>query len=98
MKIQFISKSFSKLSSGTLVLGVFEGNELTASAKQVNSLIGGSIISALKSGSFKGKIGDFLFIRSPKALNIEKILLVGLGKAEKIDELLKQSVGGGICE
>ncbi|SVE15015.1 uncharacterized protein METZ01_LOCUS467869, partial [marine metagenome] len=31
MKIQFISKSFSKLSSGTLVLGVFEGNELTAS-------------------------------------------------------------------
>ena len=98
MKIQFISKSFSKLSSGTLVLGVFEGNELTASAKQVNSLIGGSIISALKSGSFKGKVGDFLFIRSPKALNIEKILLVGLGKAEKIDELLMQSVGGGICE
>ena len=71
MKIQFISKSFSKLSSGTLVLGIFEGNELTASAKQVNSLIGGSIISAL---------------------------LVGLGKAEKIDELLMQSVGGGICE
>ena len=98
MKIQFISKSFSKLSSGTLVLGVFEGKVLTSSAKRINVLAKGLIVNAMKSGAFNGKTGDFLFVRSPKILKITKILLVGLGKAEKVDSLLMQSLGGGICE
>ena len=81
---------------GVLVVGVFADGELTTTARMVDQKTGGTVTRALKSGRFTGKANQQLELVAPAGLSASRVLLVGLGKPEKIDALGLQAVGGSI--
>jgi len=75
---------FEKLKTDCLVIGIFEGQNLSPSAETVNTLTNGLISNLLKRGDLEGKVGETLAINYIPENTIERILLVGLGKQDKL--------------
>ncbi len=73
-----------KLKTECLVLGVFEGRGLSLSAEKINIQTSGLILSLLNRGDMTGETGDTLAINYIPDSEIERILLVGLGKKEPL--------------
>jgi len=72
------------LRGGCLVLGVFENRKLPAPQQELakNPAIG----AALKSGDLSGKPGSTLLLRCIDGIAAERVLLVGLGKADAFND------------
>jgi len=94
MKIAFAKPE--QTNSGTLVVGVNEERKMTPSAAALDKKSGGILTRAMTSSRFKGRKDDLLDIIAPKGLSLSRILLVGLGKLDKMDPLRLQAVGGSI--
>ena len=58
---------------------------MTGVASSVNKLCGKTIERVLKSGEFKGKLGETLVLRDIVGVTSKKILLVGLGQESDMD-------------
>jgi leucyl aminopeptidase len=70
-----------------IVVGIFKGGSLTPSAQAIDTTAGGQIKQVLAMGDFKATPGEVTTIFSPDNLNAtSRLLLVGLGEAEKLDE------------
>jgi leucyl aminopeptidase len=95
MKIAFVKSELP--SAGTIVVGVLEEHRLTPTAQQVDKLTKGAIARALGVGRFKGRPDEQLAILAPPGIDAARILLVGLGKADALDALTLQAVGGRIA-
>ncbi len=67
-----------------LVLGVFENQALSQIASQLDQ--GGEIAAALKAGDISGAPGSTLMLRKIKGFAAERVLLVGLGKADTLTD------------
>lgn len=67
-----------------LILGVYEGGELTPTGKDVDKAAHGLIKKLINQGAIQGKSGQFLPIYHPAETQFEQILLVGCGKANAI--------------
>jgi len=67
-----------------LVLGL-HSPELTARslARKIDSLTGGALAEALRGDSFKAEEGESVLLHAPAGLGVRKLLIVGLGPAEK---------------
>ncbi|HEX9466175.1 MAG TPA: leucyl aminopeptidase [Alphaproteobacteria bacterium] len=92
MKIAFSKPE--QTNSGSLVVGVSEERKLTPSAAALDKKSGGILTRAMGASRFKGKKDDLLDIIAPKGLSLARIVLVGLGKLEKLDALRLQAIGG----
>jgi leucyl aminopeptidase len=92
MKIAFAKPE--QTNSGTLIVGVSEDRKLTPSAAALDKKSGGILTRAMGASRFKGKKDDLLDIVAPKGLPVARILLVGLGKLEKLDALRLEAIGG----
>ena len=92
MKIAFAKPE--QPGSGTLVVGVLEEHRLTPTAQFVDRQTKGAIARALAVGRFKGKPVEQLSILAPQGIQAGRILLIGLGKAEALDGLTLQAIGG----
>ncbi|SPE20019.1 aminopeptidase A, a cyteinylglycinase [Burkholderiales bacterium] len=64
-----------------LVIGSFEDQGLTASARRVDRATGGAIRAAVASGDMKGKRGSLVVLRSLRGVGCARVALVGLGKS-----------------
>jgi leucyl aminopeptidase len=95
MKISFVKSELP--SAGTIVVGVLEEHRLTPTAQQVDKLTKGAIARALGVGRFKGRPDEQLAILAPPGVDASRILLAGLGKADALDALTLQAVGGRIA-
>jgi leucyl aminopeptidase len=95
MKISFVKSELP--SAGTIVVGVLEEHRLTPTAQQVDKLTKGAIARALGVGRFKGRPDEQLAILAPPGVDASRILLTGLGKADALDALTLQAVGGRIA-
>ncbi len=86
--MNFASKSgsFDKLKSDCLLVAIFQDGRLSPSAQSADELSGGAISAALKSGDMKGNKGDTLLLHNPAGLASSRLLLVGCGKADELDE------------
>lgn len=92
MKVTVNRFNIAKISAEVLVCGVWESDGKSL-PKGVDALTGGSIARFLKKNGKFGKLYEASnFVISPKAhKSIEKIVLFGLGKKDKLDPLyLKQ--------
>ncbi len=70
-----------------IVVGVFKGNSLTSTAQALDTATGGQLKQVLALGDFKAKPGETTVIFNPDNLNATtRLVLVGLGDAEKLDE------------
>ena len=82
--------------TGALVVGVLEGLKLTPSAEAVDRKTSRAITRAIKASNFKGKAGESLAVLAPAGTRLDRVLVVGLGKAPDINERTMVKLGGQI--
>jgi len=70
----------AKARAGCVVVGVFEGRRLSASAQQLDSAARKRISEVLRSGDLEGKLATTLLLHKLPGLSAERVLLVGLGR------------------
>ena len=82
MKIVFSGPGSA--ATGALVVGVLDGNTLTPSAKALNKKINRGLSRAIKASRFQGKTGQSLAVVTPAGTRLDRLLIVGLGKAKAV--------------
>lgn len=92
MKIAFAKPQLP--TEGAVVVGVLEGKVLTATALQLDESTGGALTRALNASRFEGKAGQTLTVLAPAGVQLSRVVLVGLGKADAIDAVAAQAFGG----
>jgi leucyl aminopeptidase len=75
-----------KQRSACVVVGVFEPRKLTEAAEAIDKAAGGYINSILNSGDMDGKAGAVRLLHNVPNTLCERVLLVGLGKEEELNE------------
>ncbi|MBI1210122.1 MAG: leucyl aminopeptidase [Alphaproteobacteria bacterium] len=90
--------NFSKLEpseEGVLVVGVPEKQteDLTGIARDLDKRSKGAITKALATMRFTGGKNQLVEVLSPSGLDLDRLLVVGMGDAEKFDALAAESVG-----
>ncbi|HEY2807593.1 MAG TPA: leucyl aminopeptidase [Steroidobacteraceae bacterium] len=73
------TKGLATLNVECLVLGVFEGGELSGEARAVDSACGGRLKKLLDRGDFPGRMGDTLLVTDLPGVSASRVLLTGLG-------------------
>lgn len=91
MKVAFSQPGLPK--SGCLAVGVLEGSVLTPSAKELDAATGGAVGRAIAASRFTGKADQTLEILAPAGVGLDRIVLIGLGKADAIDARRFESFG-----
>ena len=94
MKIVFANPA--KPTSGVAVAFAAEKAKLLPSATELDKQAGGALTRAVKGSRFAGKKGQMLTVMAPSGSRLNRIVLVGLGKPDEIDDLAMQSLGGKI--
>jgi leucyl aminopeptidase len=98
MQISFVAPSnvTPTQGGGTWVVGATEGGALLPAAVRMDKASGGALTRALKFSRFTGKPGQMLEVLAPSGIKVSRILLVGLGKAEALDEKGLETLGAQI--
>jgi leucyl aminopeptidase len=96
MKISF--SEYKLPNTGALVVLVLDGGKLSAGAKQVDKNTGGAVKRALANGRFSGKKGQWLDLIAPNGMNVDRVLLAGVGEAKEINAKTLQEIGGGAVQ
>lgn len=94
MNIKFDKKSLSP--SAAHIVFVYADRKLSASAGKIDRETDGAISRAMAVGHFQGKFGQMIDLVAPAGLDINRLLLVGLGEESKLDEIAAQKIGGKI--
>ena len=92
MKISFANLALP--TTGAAVAFVLEGGKLSASAAALDKATKGALRRAIKASRFKGKRGQTLSVLAPAGAKLDRILLIGLGKAKDVDAKAMQRAGG----
>ncbi len=92
MRIAFAKPDLS--ASGAVVAGVLADRVLTPAAAALDRQTKGALSRALAASRFKGKSDELLAVLAPAGLEASRVVLLGLGKPDKIDALAMQSAGG----
>ncbi len=87
MNISVVRTDVTEFETPLLALKVLEGtDELVGPIARVDERLDGQISALLKRGDFRGKPGETLLLFPPQgALRAERVLLVGVGKADGLD-------------
>ena len=94
MKIAF--SEIATPAKGVVAVVVTEERTLGATGRGLDEQTGGALSRALAAGRFKGKHGTSTTIVAPHGLDVDAVILVGLGKPEKIDGRGLRALGGGV--
>jgi leucyl aminopeptidase len=92
MKIAFAKPELPE--TGSLAVGVMDGRKLGSHAAQVEKLTKGAVNRAIGASRFKGGTDDHLALLAPVGVQVNRVLLIGLGTAQKLDALAAQAIGG----
>ena len=95
MQISFAA-SASKVQAGSWVVAASQGNALSQAAVKADKASGGALTRALKFSRFTGKSGELLEVLAPAGLGASRLLLVGLGKPDALDEKGLDVIGAQI--
>jgi len=92
MKISFAKPSIP--AKGALVVGVPDSKTLGPTAAEVDELTGGQITRAVKGGRFKGEAGQTLVLSAPHGVTLDRVVVIGLGKADAVAAGPLEAFGG----
>jgi leucyl aminopeptidase len=95
MQISFVAPS--EITAGAWVVGAGEGGALLPAAVAADKASGGALSRALKVSRFTGKPGQMLEVLAPAGAKASRLLLVGLGKSESLDEKGLETLGAQIA-
>ncbi|MEK7810738.1 MAG: leucyl aminopeptidase [Pseudomonadota bacterium] len=73
------------LKSGCVVVGVFEDGKLSAAAKLLDKAAQHALSDVVTRGDMNGKAASTLLLHKISGIAAERVLLVGLGKAEELN-------------
>jgi leucyl aminopeptidase len=98
MQISFVAPSHVTAKSGTKeggawVVGAAEGGALLPAAVRLDKASGSALTRAQKFSRFTGKAGQMLEVLAPAGVTASRLILVGLGKAESLDEKGLETLG-----
>ncbi len=93
MKITF-SDSREMPREGCLVAAVVKDGELPAALRELDEMSGGQLSRAMKAASFDGAKGSVVDIPAPHGIGLDRLLLVGAGRAEDLDAWGVECLGG----
>ena len=80
-------------SADCVVVGVFEGNQLSDAASELELATNNALSNVLKNGDFDSKVGATLLLHQLAGIESTRVMLVGLGKPEELNvKHLRQSV------
>src|SRR3569832_922664 len=90
--------NFSKLEpseEGVLVIGVAENQtqDLTGIARDLDKKTKGAVSKALATMRFTGGKNQLVELLSPAGLDLDRLLVVGMGSAEAFNGLAAESIG-----
>jgi len=85
------------VTGGAWVVGAADGAALLPGAVRADKASGGAVARALKVSSFTGKSGQFVEVLAPAGVKASRILVVGLGKSEALDEKGLETLGAQIA-
>ena len=86
MEYQAKSEFVESLSTQCLVVGFYHKRKLTPSALVVDGRMSGLLEKLLKRDEVEGKIGDVVVVPHTAMPEIERVILVGLGKKEELND------------
>jgi leucyl aminopeptidase len=91
--------TFSDLSvpqTGSIALPVLADRTLTKTGADLDAKTGGILTRAMAANKFSGKADETLTIVAPGGVDLNHILLIGLGKPDQITDITVQDAGGAI--
>jgi leucyl aminopeptidase len=94
MKISFAKPGLP--AAGTVVVTALDGGALTSSAQALDRKTKGTLKRAIKASRFEGKKGQTLSVLAPAGTRLDRVLVVGLGKADDISDVEMENLGGRI--
>jgi leucyl aminopeptidase len=97
MQISFVTPADAAPSQGAWVVGAADGGALLPSAVRADKASGGALTRALKFSRFTGKAGQMLEVLAPAGMKASRLLLVGLGKPDNVDEKGLETLGAQIA-
>lgn len=100
MKINIIEiKEDHSNVDGALVVFASKGEDgyvLAPPSVKIDEQVGGAVTKAAEGSEFKAKFGQMVEIMAPNGIKASRLILFGLGDAEKIDEVMAEKIGGKI--
>jgi len=84
-------------SAGAAVVGAVEGGAFLPAATRLDRASGGALARAVKVSRFTGKSGQMVEVLAPAGVTVSRLLLVGLGKPESLDEKGLETLGAQIA-
>jgi leucyl aminopeptidase len=94
MEIHFSTSPTSK--ANAVVIGIYKDHPLSKQAKELDDESHGALSKALKASTFKGLNDDTLLIPALHGIDIDYVLVVGLGDKGDMDEKQLYNLGGRI--
>lgn len=85
MKFSLSTKLITEDTTHCLIVPVVSGKQLPAAAAELDQASGGAISAAIKAGDLSTDRGKTFLFRSLPGIASERVLLVGCGKAGKLD-------------
>lgn len=95
MKISFSDNLDGK--SDSIVFLVTEDLNYSGKLAEFDKKTSGAIKKSIEVRDFKGKKNEILTIVAPSNIDYNQIILIGLGKADEINDVTAQNAGGTIC-
>jgi leucyl aminopeptidase len=86
MEFSIKSGGPEKQRTGCVVVGVFEGRKLSASAQALDGASGGFLTEVMRRGDLEGTGGRTLLLHSVPQLPADRVLLVGLGREREFGD------------
>ena len=94
MDIKFRKSSPLQIKTSCLVIGLCEKGFTSALIKELDHKLGGLLLKAKRNGEFSAKEGEQILFQPAGHLPADRVLLVGLGQAEKItNEKVRRAAG-----
>ncbi len=85
MEFSIKQGSPEKLKSGCIVVGVFDGGKLSKAAQVLDKAAKHALSNIIKRGDMNGKSATTLLLHKLPGVTAERVLLVGLGKADELN-------------
>ncbi|MDZ4201497.1 MAG: leucyl aminopeptidase [Gallionella sp.] len=85
MEFSIKQGSPEKLKSGCVVVGVFEGGKLSKAAQTLDKTAQHTLSDLIARGDMSGKAASTLLLQHIPGIVAERVLLVGIGKANELD-------------
>ncbi|MEM7653659.1 MAG: leucyl aminopeptidase [Pseudomonadota bacterium] len=92
MNIAFVPPNLP--TTGAVAVGVLEECKLTPVGEELDKKLDGALTRAMSKSRFKGKKRETMAVIAPAGVELSRVILIGMGKAEDFDATLAQAMGG----